>query len=185
MDGVDIYNDLGDLENMVGFSGGEYDFFPAENSNYNLDGAILGDNAPFIELLDLDAPLNCPAEAREPEQAHCNGPYTDQKCSNSEQACYNVNPCFSQSPSMLPQVPYRIGLLHMYLRNSQIFVVLVTHNLPFPFWSFACAHLRLLIMQDSVRRNANEAPLNHGAAKLSVGSSRASEDSRSGGSHCP
>ncbi|KAL9462386.1 hypothetical protein AB3S75_000400 [Citrus x aurantiifolia] len=141
LDGVDIYNDLGDLENMVGFSGGEYDFFPAENSNYNLDGAILGDNASFIELHDLDAPLNCPAEACEPEQAHCNGPYTDQKCYNSEQSCYNVNPCFSQSPSMLPQ--------------------------------------------DSVQRNANEAPLNHGAAKLSVGSSRASEDSRSGGSHCP
>lgn len=113
LDGVDIYNDLGDLENMGGFNGGEYDFFPTENSNYNLDGTILGDNASFIELRDLDAPLNCPAEAREPEQAHCNGPYTDQKCYNSEQSCYKVNPCFSQSHSTPPQVPWWIGLLHL------------------------------------------------------------------------
>lgn len=137
LDGVDIYNDLGDLGNMGGFSGCGYDFFPAENSNYNLNGMGLGDNASFIELHDLDAPLNCPAEAREPERIHSNEPYTDQKCYNSEQSCHKVNSCLSQSPSILPQ--------------------------------------------DSVQGNANEAPFNHGA----VGSSRASEDSRNGGSHYP
>lgn len=93
---------------MGGFSVGGYDFFPAENANYNLNGMGLGDNTSFIELHDLDAPLNCPAEASEPKRSHSSGPYTDQKCYNSEQSCYKVKRCFSQSPSMLPQVPYRI-----------------------------------------------------------------------------
>ncbi|KAI9165755.1 hypothetical protein LWI28_019878 [Acer negundo] len=52
LDGVDIYHDLADLGNLGGVSNDFYDFMGSDNIGYNME--------PYIELEDLDAPLNGP-----------------------------------------------------------------------------------------------------------------------------
>ncbi|TXG60356.1 hypothetical protein EZV62_014929 [Acer yangbiense] len=50
LDGVDIYQDLADLGNLGGVCEDLYDFMAGDNIAYNME--------PYIELHDLDAPLN-------------------------------------------------------------------------------------------------------------------------------
>ncbi|TXG60652.1 hypothetical protein EZV62_015225 [Acer yangbiense] len=52
LDGVDIYHDLADLGNLGGVCEDLYDFMAGDNIAYNME--------PYIELHDLDAPLNGP-----------------------------------------------------------------------------------------------------------------------------
>ncbi|KAJ4715296.1 NAC domain-containing protein [Melia azedarach] len=106
LDGVDIYNGLGDLGNLSAFGGGGYNFFAGDDAAYNLSGGFPNDNVPFLELLDLDAPLNCSAEAHESEIIRSE-PYTDKNCYIPEHLSSQVNSCFSPS-AMLPEAPPRL-----------------------------------------------------------------------------
>ncbi|XP_044470176.1 NAC domain-containing protein 82-like isoform X2 [Mangifera indica] len=92
-DGIDIYNDLADLVNFGGLSEGAGNFFLSYNDYRYPNQSFQDDNAPFLELDDLDAPLNGPAEGEISEIIH-----TD----NTEQSSVTINPGLSQCPSMLP-----------------------------------------------------------------------------------
>lgn len=92
-DGIDIYNDLADLVNFGGLSEGAGNFFLSYNDCCYPNQSFQDDNALFLELDDLDAPLNGPAEGEISEIIH-----TD----NTEQSSVTINPGLSQCPSMLP-----------------------------------------------------------------------------------
>ncbi|XP_044498272.1 NAC domain-containing protein 82-like [Mangifera indica] len=95
-DGIDIYNDLGDFGRL---SEGAGDFsFSLNDCDY--PNQILVDNALFLELHDLDAPLNGPAESRASEFNYTDELYSNQHCHNdAEQYSLKFNPGFSQFPS--------------------------------------------------------------------------------------
>ncbi|KAL5752123.1 hypothetical protein ACOSQ2_022630 [Xanthoceras sorbifolium] len=134
LDGVDIYDDLADLGNLGGGVQGDlYDFIGGNNVAYNMNQMFMGDNEPYIELLDLDPPLNGPAEAGQSGLNHTDELVTDQNCYNSEQLCNLFNPVSNQSLPMLPEEPIAVED---------------------PLVAF--------FKEDGVHGNANQALLNHG-----------------------
>lgn len=160
LDGVDIYNDLADLGNLGEVSGDKCDFIGSSNAAYNRDQMPVDGKESYIELLDLDAPLNGPAEAGQSELNCTDELITDQNCYGHEQPCHLVNPSSSQSVPMLPERPIAV--------DNQL---------------VAC------FKENCFYGNASQALLNHGDVnpfeELFQGSHHALEDQRRGGFNYP
>ncbi|KAJ0097903.1 hypothetical protein Patl1_27905 [Pistacia atlantica] len=101
-DVIDIYSGLGDLDNIDRLSEGACDFSSSYNEYGYLNQSFLGDNTPFLELHDLDAPLDSPAEAGISEPINTNELYSNQNCYNAGRSSLTVNPGSSQCPFTLP-----------------------------------------------------------------------------------
>ncbi|KAJ0039989.1 hypothetical protein Pint_27279 [Pistacia integerrima] len=101
LDGNDIYNNLGDLVNFGRLSEGAGDFSFSYNDYCYPSQSFPGDNTPFLELDDLDAPLNGPVEAGTSELIHTDGLYSNQHCYNPAQLSLKVNLGLSQCPSTM------------------------------------------------------------------------------------
>ncbi|KAJ0096636.1 hypothetical protein Patl1_27911 [Pistacia atlantica] len=99
-DGNDIYNNLGDLVNFGRLSEGAVDFSFSYNDYCYPNQSFLGDNTPFLELDDLDAPLNGPVEAGTSELIHTDGLYSNQHCYNPAQLSLKENLGLIQCPSI-------------------------------------------------------------------------------------
>ncbi|XP_031263319.1 NAC domain-containing protein 82-like [Pistacia vera] len=99
-DGNDIYNNLGDLVNFGRLSEGAGDFSFSYNDYCYPNQSFLGDNTPFLELDDLDAPLNGPVEAGTSELIHTDGLSSNQHCYNPAQLSLKENLGLIQCPSI-------------------------------------------------------------------------------------
>ncbi|XP_065874187.1 uncharacterized protein [Euphorbia lathyris] len=62
-DGFDIYKDLGDLGNLVGYNEQEDSISACHDFNYTMEEISGIGNGQFLELMDLDVPLNCGSDA--------------------------------------------------------------------------------------------------------------------------
>ncbi|KAK1403843.1 NAC domain-containing protein [Heracleum sosnowskyi] len=62
LDGIGIYNDLGDLNDWMELNDTEFDI-PTEEAAYDPNLVLMGESEPFLELNDLSTPLYFPSEA--------------------------------------------------------------------------------------------------------------------------
>lgn len=68
LDGNEIYNGLCDLDNWDSMNEGRLDFAGMQKDGYPLNYTLPQDNIAYLELNDLEVPLNHPAEVNETEQ---------------------------------------------------------------------------------------------------------------------
>ncbi|XP_012066614.1 NAC domain-containing protein 82 isoform X2 [Jatropha curcas] len=107
LDGIDIYRDLGDLGNLTGLGEHEDNISSHYSAKYSMDQRLEGDNMKFLELMDLETPLNCSAEVGGYEQLQNSGLYAGKNCCFNPEDLYRdaipsstveLVPGFSQSP---------------------------------------------------------------------------------------
>ncbi|XP_027078451.1 NAC domain-containing protein 82-like [Coffea arabica] len=83
-DGGDLFSGLEDLSNLAELNGGGLNLFDNYQIGYTTNNMRLQDDSGFLELNDLDAPLNFTAQSCGPEQMHTGGLYRPSNSSGSE-----------------------------------------------------------------------------------------------------
>ncbi|XP_022841776.1 NAC domain-containing protein 82-like isoform X2 [Olea europaea var. sylvestris] len=109
LDGNEIYNGLCDLDNWDSMNEGRLDFAGMQKDGYPLNYTLPQDNIAYLELNDLEVPLNHPAEVNEMEQMQFDnffGPYAQV---DTEQLIFGGNFSgmdeYASFPDHLPVLP--------------------------------------------------------------------------------
>uniref|UniRef100_A0A2P2JCL5 Uncharacterized protein n=1 Tax=Rhizophora mucronata TaxID=61149 RepID=A0A2P2JCL5_RHIMU len=91
LDITDIYNGLGDLEHLEGLGQGGDDITSYHYANYGMNNVFQGDNLHYLELMDLDVPLNCSIGSDHYKQIDMGCVSSDNYYKGSEQSYYPAN----------------------------------------------------------------------------------------------
>ncbi|KAJ8765387.1 hypothetical protein K2173_012084 [Erythroxylum novogranatense] len=94
LDANDFYNELGDLGNLAGLDQTGSDVIPNWcYTTFSVDQSYGHDNLSFLELIDLEAPLDCSSEFNGYKEIDCGTAYSNNNCESGD--LYHSSNAFS------------------------------------------------------------------------------------------